>query len=208
MLRIPLVPLKLADESSSSQTKAAKAAAKEVLRKTFNALYGLEPSTYAISYEARRLYNRWFTKKQAEALRIKHPVISSMLAKNGGQALRVCGLLHLVHTKGKAITIPVETMQLAIEIVDQLTHETRSFHSPIADGAQHILRTIHDQSWNGGQAREVGTQDVKDKNSQLRDLKAADFKEMVEALAASNLGSKILGPRGSVKYLASKPMPS
>jgi len=109
---------------------------------------------------------------------------------------------------GEEMTIPAERMQLAIEIVDQLTHETRSFHSPIADGAQNILRTIHEQSWNGGKSKEVSTQDVKDRNSQLRDLKAADFKQMVEALAASNLGSKVPGPRGSVKYLACKPMPS
>ena len=208
MLRIPLVPLKLADESPSPQTKAAKAVAKQTLRTAFNTLYKLEPSAYAISDEARRLYNRWFTKKQAEALRINHPVISSMLAKNGGQVLRVCGLLHLVHTMGEEPTIPVERMQLAIEIVDQLTHETRSFHNPIADGTQSTLRTIHEQSWNGGKTKEVSTQDVKDKNSQLRDLKAADFKKMIEALAASNLGSTIPGRRGSVKYLATKPMPS
>lgn len=208
MLRIPLVPLKLVDDSPAPEVKAAKAGAKEKLRKTFNALYGKDPATYTLSDEARRLYNRWFSKKQAEALRIKHPVISSMLAKNGGQSLRVCGLLHLVHTMGEVTTIPAETMQLAIEIVDQLTHETRSFHAPVAGGAQDTLRTIHEQSWNHGQPKPVSTQCIKDKNSGLRDLKAGDFQQMVDALVASNLGSKVPGARKSVKYLASKPMPS
>lgn len=208
MLRIPLVPLKLPERATTLEEKAAMTAAKKLLRGTFNEFFQLAPKTYELSGEAMLRHRAWFTPKQEEALRTRHGVIESMLGKTGGQALRLAGLLHLVHTKGRTTTIPLETMELAIDIVEQLTHETRRFHLPTADEAQDILRIIHNQSWNGGKPTLLSTQDVKDKNSPLRGLKAPDFKQMVEALVASNLGTKVEGRRGSVKYLASRAMPS
>ena len=158
--------------------------------------------------EARRLFN--LNPNLGLAIDTADTVISSMLNKTGGQALRVAGLLHLARTRGMELVIPGQEMALATSMVDQLVHETRGLHQKGASTAHPFLRLINRMSWNRGNPKPVGWQDIRKRadQSQRDEFGAVGFGEAAQALASMDFGSVVQTPRGAWIYIASREMPA
>ena len=104
--------------------------------------------------------------------------------------------------------ISFDLMQLAIEIVDQLTQETQLFHESPADSTLLFMRHIHRLSLKHGEcsyslARDKGRSK---KNGGIKKT-AADFAKCVERLVADGYGELVIGAK-NLTYKATKPMPA
>ena len=137
---------------------------------------------YQLSLEARRHLNRWFHAHQLEALRPSTPsVISAMLGKTSGNALRVAGMLHLVWNKDDpGLEISLDHIRFATVMVDQCIAETREFHQPPDTIGTVMMRHVHSLSWDNDRVQDelITWQIAKDNGNQpIRNGGAKGFKK-------------------------------
>ena len=208
--KLPAIPLTLRDEDPTPEQQAAYADAQAYLAEVAGALFRLPPREYKLSADARKRYNHWFRQIQETALApTTHPVISAMLGKCGAHALRLAGVLHILwyHDNDNSPAISLDLMQVAIEIVDQLTQETQLFHESPADTTLLFMRHIHRLSEKYGEctyslARDKGRSK---KNGGINKT-ATDFSKCVERLVADGYGELVTDAK-NLTYKAIKSMP-
>ena len=120
MVKCPLRPLNLKDDSDHLEEQKAYEKAEHSLVFRARKLYELRLPDVPAELEARRHLNRWFHAHQLEALRPSTPsVISAILGKTSGNALRVAGMLHLVWNKDEpGPEISLDHIRFATVMVD------------------------------------------------------------------------------------------
>ena len=211
MVKCPLRPLKLKDDPITLEEQKAYEKAEHSLTFWARKLYELRPQTYQLSLEARRHLNRWFHAHQLEALRPSTPsVISAMLGKTSGNALRVAGMLHLVWNKDDpGLEISLDHIRFATAMVDQCIAETREFHQPPDTIGTVMMRHVHSLSWDNDRVQDelITWQIAKDcGNTTIRNGGAKGFKKAIAALEEQGLGERL--QVGTVwAFKASKPWP-
>ena len=217
--RVPNKALQLDDHDPTPEAFHALEQAQQVLRTYASTLYALPPRTYCLSQPARARFHAWFRNHQDRALATATPgVISALLGKTSAHALRLAGLLHLPHliagNRQANDTIPVDTIDVAMAIVDQLVAETEAFYdAPETTTDTAVLaRYIHHLSWTSGKA--ITCQDARDKGGRpiRRICKAQTFVPAIEELQRLGYGSvedqgpAISGKAKPVAYRASREM--
>ena len=211
MVKCPLRPLNLKDDPITPEEQKAYEKAEHSLAFWARKLYELRPQTYQLSLEARRHLNRWFHAHQLEALRPSTPsVISAMLGKTSGNALRVAGMLHLVWNKDDpGLEISLDHIRFATAMVDQCIAETREFHQPPDTIGTVMMRHVHSLSWDNDRVQDelITWQIAKDNgNKPIRNGGAKGFKKAIAALEEQGLGERL--QVGTVwAFKASKPWP-
>ena len=216
---LPVRPLVLNDEPPSQQEQEAFHQAEITLKSYASSFFKEPPQTYRLSNEARRRFNHWF---HAHQVRAQMPGVSKMVAailgKTAAHALRLAGVLHLVHRLSPSLDSPggleisAETMDVAMAMVDQLTAETESFHELPETSTSLLMRHIHALSWNQGAPKAVCLASVKASSGrELRgNLDAAAFSSCASALEDSGFGQamqqKATNGKQKCSYLATKAM--
>jgi len=156
--QLPVRPLKLSYQDPTPQELADYNRAKQVLADYAMKLHGRPAARVELSQEARRLLIGWFDVHQNTALlKSTPPVVTSMLGKTSAHALRLAGILHLVHNLEADPLPPVDAnrMQLAMDIVDCLTTEMRFFYEGADDLQTDMVKRVHATSWRNGDPRVV-----------------------------------------------------
>lgn len=187
----PIQALILQDEDFTEQEKEHADQANATLARYAQLLHKLKPRTYQLELESRQKFHRWFNAHQESALNpATAPVVAAMLGKTSAHALRLAGVLHLLRTVRTGEThpiademIPIETMQIAMELVDVATKEARLLHVGVADAATEMMEKVHAWSLEKGEPRPVTWQIAKNqvcKTKALRKLRAADFYSGIE----------------------------
>lgn len=179
----PIQALELRDDDFSPEEKKAHDLANAMLARYVEWLHDMEPRTYRLELEARKKFHRWFNAHQQEALRPSTPaVIAAMLGKTSAHALRLACVLHLLRTVDERMrspeTVPVETMEIAMALVDVATSEARRLHVGAADAATEMMERVQAWSLETGEPRLVTWQIAKKEvctTKALRKLKAGDF---------------------------------
>ena len=145
-------------------------------------------------------------------------MVAAILGKTAAHALRIAGVLHLVHRLSPSLDssggseISAGTMDVAMAMVDQLTAETESFHELPETSTSLLMRHIHALSWNQGCPKPVDLAIVKASSGrELRgNLDAASFYSCASALEDSGFGQAKHQKAGNGKqkcsYLATKAM--
>jgi len=132
--------------------------AKQVLADYALRLHGRAAARVELSQAARKLLIEWFNDHQNTALLKSTPaVVTSMLMKTSAHALRLVGILHLVHNLEVDPLPPVDPdrMRLAMDIVDCLTTEMRFFYEGADDLQTDVVKRVHAASWRDGDPRVV-----------------------------------------------------
>lgn len=218
---MPVRPLVLNDDLPTEQEQAAFRMAEQTLQHYASSFFKEPPRTYALSYEARRRFNRWFYAHQCRAqMPGMSKMVAAILGKTAAHALRLAGVLHLVHRLSPDLDslggheISAATMDVAMAIVDQLTRETESFHETPETSESLLMRHIHALSWNQSSPKETDLSSVKAASSgELRSkLDAAAFIACAFALEDSGFGQvkqqKAANGKQKCSYLAIKAMAS
>ena len=145
-------------------------------------------------------------------------MVAAILGKTAAHALRLAGVLHLVHRLSPSLDssggseISAETMDVAMAMVDQLTAETESFHELPETSDTLLMRHIHALSWNQGCPKPVDLAIAKASSGrELRNkLDAAAFSACASALEDSAFGQakqkKATNGKQKCSYLATKAM--
>lgn len=152
-VRLPHRALDLDADNPTPEAIAQFQEAMATLRRYAGAIYRQPPREYLMDPRARELFVAWFRRHQQRALLPGTPsTIGAMLNKAAAHALRVMGNLHLCRIAAEEIdpaaAIPVETVNNAMAIVDQLMAETQAFHEGGGDGLTELARRIHALSFN------------------------------------------------------------
>ena len=114
------------------------------IRDAVSRCYEMPPMVYDLSHEARVKFNQWFIRHQERALLESTPqVVATMLRKSSAHALRIAGIHHVVWWPERK-TISLESMQLSMEIVDQLFAEAEHFHRGDADLIDQLMDRIRE----------------------------------------------------------------
>ena len=212
MAALPNRKIRFRDDELSDEDQQRFDRDQLLLQQYAREAYRLPPATYALTYDARKVFHRWAEQKlESAGMPTVNPVVAAMLAKAPAHGLRVAGALHLaklVDRKGMEVPsdlkrISVEVMRLAMEIVDQLMAETAEFHdqprNQITDFLRHIQRLgQHNQGVAWQRCRNEGGRTV-------RALHAADFKAGVNQLVRMGYGEVI--KESPLTYKATQEIP-
>ena len=210
--QLPVKPLDLRYEDPSAEERKQYANAQQVLADYALNLHNRPPTTTELSTDARRRLIDWFSTHQQQALATDtSSVVSALLGKTGGQAMRLAGLLDLVHNITPPPTghrITAEAMKLAMDIVDTLVAETRLFHQGPKGLQDLLMQKVHEHSWNNGNPRSVNWQTAKTKvatTNDLRALRAAGYQRAIVELQDRGFGT--VNHDGRPSYIATRAMP-
>lgn len=210
--QLPVRPLKLQYEDPSELERLAYAKAQQVLADYALKLHQRPPETIELATGARRLLIDWFSSHQEQALApTTNSVVSALLGKTSAHALRLAGLLHLVHNIAAASPeqrVTEAEMRIATTIVDVLTTETRLFHRGPEEVNIELMRLVHSASWNDGNPQPIRWQLAKDKlctTKALRGIGAAGFYTAIEEWEELGFGS--VNRDGAPAYMAIRPLP-
>lgn len=155
-------------------------AAQQCLKTTARRIYSAKPQCYNLSSDARKIFHNWFRAYQHQVLECDQPVIGEMFGKTSAHALRLAGMLHIVRSDRGIVS--AETMQLAMDIVDQLISETRLLHDRPTGKSSVLVNAI--SSLKG----EITWTKLKAKKSVVRKMEAADFRAAVTLMVEKGLG--------------------
>ena len=212
MASLPNRKIRFRDDELSDEDQQRFDRDQLLLQQYAREAYRLPPATYALTYDARKVFHRWAEQKlESAGMPTVNPVVAAMLAKAPAHGLRVAGALHLAKlVDRKGIEVPsdlkrisVEVMRLAMEIVDQLMAETAEFHdqprNQITDFLKHIQRLgQHNEGVAWQRCRSEGGRAV-------RKLHAADFKAGVDQLVHMGYGEVI--KESPLTYKATQEIP-
>ena len=218
---MPVRPLALSDHDPTEDEQQEFKKAQQTLRAYASALFREPPRIYELSLDARRRFNEWFRNHQKRAqMPGTSKMVAAILGKAAAHALRLAGLLHIIHKVSPdldaagGVVISADTMEVAMTMVDQLMLETESFHETPETEDSLLMRHIHALSWNQGKPREVDVRGVRaESGREVRNaLNAERFLGCATTLADACYGQlnqeASKNGRRKVIYMATKAMAS
>jgi hypothetical protein len=213
-LFLPMPPrvIELPATESEEDVRAVQLAA-ETLAATMRALHRLPPMSLAMDPEARRMFTKYEVRCQRDALASPIAAQSGAWGKAPGKALRIAGILHLLHRVSPdgdvGDLVSSRTLQAACNLVDHLTGWALGIHEAAAGGeASDLMGQIHRIAQAAGQA--IAWRDVSRRLSlrQRAEIDSAAAHVAVAALARLGVGEVGEGRRpGSWTYRATADLP-
>jgi CRISPR-associated protein Cmr3 len=203
---LPEVVVPLAEHQTQSDLEASQWA-EGLLMGICDHIYRLPRSSLALSPEGRSAFIAYEARCQRDALDAVIPAQGALMAKSAGKALRLAGLIHLLHQAcpdgQHSNTIGAEAISKATTLTDYLNSWALGLHASAADGPNDLMQLIHKVAKAfGNQA--VGWREIYSRlsKSQRRDSDAGAAAQAMEALAALGVGEVIKGARGATTYRA------
>jgi hypothetical protein len=202
----------LPESESYAEQQAAQAAA-EALAGVCGHIYRQPRLQLPLSAAARRAFVAYETRCQRDVQSTVIAAQGALFGKAAGKALRIAGLLHLVHQAaedgehGKEIT--EDMLVRATTLTDHINTWTLSLHASVAEGAEtnDLMRLIHRIAEAAGS--HIRWSDVARRLSkqQRRDIDSAAAAAAMDALVELGVGEVELGSRGGIAYRATKGLP-
>ena len=179
-------------EETQDQIEASEAAA-ALLVDVIGRLFRMPRQSLRLSPEARHDFLAYEARCQGDALRAELPAQQACWGKAAGKALRVGGLVHLLHAAcpdGRhSEEVQPWAVQQACNLVDHLTGWTLGLHAAAAgdDDPTDLMRLIHRLA---GLGSPVGWREVSGRLSrrQRQEIDSAAARAAAEALAALGHG--------------------
>jgi len=211
--QLPARPLELTPDEPTDAERRAYANAQEVLANYAMQLHGSAPKTITLTPEARRIFQLWWHDYQVQALApTTPPVVGALMGKTSAHALRLAGMLHVVHNvmregSDRELEVTPERMRQAMDIVDVLVTETRFFHRGTDDLQAECVKRVHAASWNDGAPKPVKLQQLKSNGVlSTAPLRSAGlFLAAIQQLEEMGFGTVTKGSgRGAAEYVATR----
>jgi hypothetical protein len=196
-----VVPLPLDETEEEAQaTEASQAMLADVVRR----IHCLPQRHLTLSREAWRQFVTYETRCQTDGIRASLGAQAAAWSKAPGKALRLAGLLHLIHGvctdgehDGRELEVSAQMLQRAQNMVDSLTQWTLGLHQQAAEGeTTGLMERLHRLSLRQGGA--VGWRDLSQSLSARlrRNADAAMAEAAANALVEMGVGVKSGGGRG------------
>jgi hypothetical protein len=178
-------------------------------------IFALSPNTYNLDQASVEHFSAYELSKQQQALDARLPSQGALCGKSAGKVLRVAGLLHVIRVAaglhGLWEPITLETLQLAIGLVDHLDAWSLRFHEvAIGDSSlpavSTLMRRIHEIAEKAGEP--IGWKQIMPKLT-ATDRKTASAPLAAAAMAALQelqVGTVIETSRGASRYQATAPL--
>ncbi|QNI98416.1 DUF3987 domain-containing protein [Synechococcus sp. RS9902] len=193
--------------------------AERTLKSIATALWQEAPRTYELDDEGINLLSQYDHLCQQERNEATLNAVKALKNKSPGKALRIAGLLHILHCQQNGqflIDVPVARLSEAILLVNTLDNWTAAFHATAqlekhaADAIndrQRILRRIHEVAGRskGPVSWKVIRQGLK--GAEKKGITAALAKVMLQQLHDMAIGQLGEGKRGGITYQALAPFP-
>ena len=197
--RVVPLPLDETDEEAQA-TEASQALVADVVRR----IHCLPQRHLSLSREAWRQFVAYETRCQTDGIRASLGAQAAAWSKAPGKALRLAGLLHLVHSvctdgehDGRELEVSAAMLERAQNMVDSLTQWTLGLHQQAAEGeTTGLMERLHRLSLRQGGA--VGWRDLSQSlSARLRKgADAAMAEAAANALVEMGVGVKSGGGRG------------
>jgi hypothetical protein len=196
-----VVPLPLDETEEEAQaTEASQALVADVVR----SIHCLPQRHLSLSREAWRQFVTYETRCQTDGIRASLGAQAAAWSKAPGKALRLAGLLHLVHGvcpdgehDGRDLEVSAQMLERAQNMVDSLTQWTLGLHQQAAEGeTTGLMERLHRLSLRQGCA--VGWRDLSQSlSARLRkNADAAMAEAAANALVEMGVGVKAGAGRG------------
>ena len=132
-LQLPAGVIRPPDHDPSQEELRRRDEYRKRLRDAVTSRYRMQPRTYRLSQEGRAKFNAWFVRHQERALlESTAQVVAAMLRKSSAHALRIAGIHHVAWRPEQEV-IELESIELAMQVVDQLFQEAEVFHKGDGD---------------------------------------------------------------------------
>ena len=202
----------LPESESYAEQQAAQAAA-EALSGVCGHIYRQPRLQVPLSAAARRAFVTYETRCQHDVQKTVIPAQGALYGKAAGKALRIAGLLHLVHHAAedgeRDKEISEQMLIRATTLTDHINTWTLSLHASVAEGAEtnDLMRLIHRIAEADGSP--IRWSDVARRLSkqQRRDIDSAAAAAAMQALVELGVGEVELGSRGGIAYRATGGLP-
>jgi len=213
-LPVPDVVVRLPAEECEADALAMEAAA-ALLAHTIGDLYRLPPVTLELSDEARRQFVEYEFRCQNDARRSLLDTQCAAWSKAPGKALRVAGVLHLLHRVAvdgeRSEQVTARVLQVAQNMVDSLTEWALGLHEAAeggqAGGASDLMERIHKLALRRGVPIAWGDVVSSLSPRARKEIDAGAAGAAVDALVALGVGSRTEAPRGGWRYEATGDLP-
>jgi len=213
-LPVPDVVVRLPAEECEADALAMEAAA-ALLEHTIGDLYRLPPVTLELSDEARRQFVEYEFRCQNDARRSLLDTQCAAWSKAPGKALRVAGVLHLLHRVAvdgeRSEQVTARMLQTAENMVDSLTEWALGLHEAAeggqAGGASDLMERVHKLALRRGVPIAWGDVVSSLSPRARKEIDAGAAGAAVDALVALGVGSRTEAPRGGWRYEATGDLP-
>jgi hypothetical protein len=213
-LPVPDVVVRLPAEECEADALAMEAAA-ALLAHTIGDLYRLPPVTLELSDEARRQFVEYEFRCQNDARRSLLDTQCAAWSKAPGKALRVAGVLHLLHRVAvdgeRSEQVTARVLQVAQNMVDSLTEWALGLHEAAeggqAGGASDLMERVHKLAQRRGVPIAWGDVVSSLSPRARKEIDAGAAAAAVDALVALGVGKRTEAPRGGWRYEATGDLP-
>jgi hypothetical protein len=213
-LPVPDVVVELPADESEEDVWAMKTAA-ALLEQTIGDLYRLPQVILVLSDEARRRFTAYDKRCQADAKRASLDSQCAAWSKAPGKALRVAGVLHLLHRVAvdgeRSEQVGACVLQVAQNMVDSLTEWALGLHEAAeggqAGGASDLMERIHKLAIRRGVPIAWGDVVSSLSPRARKEIDAGAAGAAVDALVALGVGRRTEAPRGGWRYEATGDLP-
>jgi len=201
----------------SQEGVAAVNAAMQSLQVYARRIYTLPAQQYQLDAEAIEIFSAYEHNKQVQAQQARLDAQGALYGKSAGKVLRVALLLHLlqlvVTRQAEALEVPTTTLQLAIDLVDQLDAWALGFHEQAAadadaGGVSSLMRRIHTLARKAKGAVSWAQLRQQMNSREKKGISAALAEQAMQALAELGVGEVTQGPRGGLLYRATEELGS
>jgi hypothetical protein len=209
---IPDRVVPLPDDDSDEEAEET-AAAEALLARVIAQVYRLPRQSLILDADARREFMGYETRCQQDAQRASLDAMCAAWSKAPGKALRVAGLLHLLHWVSPdgehTERVSSAMVQRACNLVDHLTGWALGLHERATGGeASDLMRRVHERAVSAGGP--IGWRDLAPRLSkrQREEVDSAAALAAAEALAEIGVGRvSATGARQTWRYEALGALP-
>ena len=211
---VPLPEMTYLLKKPTQEDRDQRLMAERVLKQLSDDIFKERPRVFELDEEGMEMLSQYDHICQQQRNEASIPAIKALKNKSAGKALRIAGLLHLLHCHevgAFVIEVPTQRLVQAIQLIDVLDDWTAAFHASAnldkdtahaVNDREHILKRIHNIAKKSKGA--VTWSAIKQglKGSEKKGITAAIAKVMVQTLQDRGLGEMGTGRRGGITYKA------
>jgi hypothetical protein len=201
----------------SNEGVAAVNGANQDLQDYARRIYMMPAQRYQLDREAIEAFSAYEHDKQIQAQQARLDAQGALYGKSAGKVLRVAVLLHLlqlaVQRESSEVSVPLTTLQRAIELVDFLDDWALGFHQQAAAAAEQggvssLMRRIHTLARKDRSAVSWAQLRQQMHSKEKKGINVALAEQCMRALAELGVGVLSEGPRGGLLYRVTRELPT
>ena len=211
---VPLPEMTYLLKKPTTEDRDQRRNAEQVLKQLVDDLFTEAPRVFELDEDGMDLLNQYDHICQQQRNEASIAAIKALKNKSAGKALRIAGLLHLLHCHEDgefSIAVPTSRLVQAIQLIDVLDDWTAAFHASAGlskdsanavNNREHLLQRIHNIA-NKAKGQVAWSEIRKGlKGSEKKGITAALAEVMIKTLHDRGLGEMSIGQRGGLCYQA------